>query len=156
MGTLSTELAAFAERFAHQPRVYADANIPAGVVAVMRSRRGWVVLFVLEHEELRRAPDREHFRRASEMRRTLVSLDHDYLDDRRYPPPGSAGVLVVSAPDERQLTRLLSRLDRGLFRQRETPSATKGRPPGAVLPLEGRKLAAGVDWTLERNERTSR
>ena len=37
------------------PRVYADANIPAGLVAHMRAALGWDVLFVLEDEALRRA-----------------------------------------------------------------------------------------------------
>lgn len=148
MGSLSSELAAFAERHADRPRIYADANIPAGVVAFMRTRLKWDVLFVMEHDDLRRATDTEHFRRARDMRRTLVSLDHDYLDDRRFPPAGTSGVLVVNAPDERLLTRLLSRLDRGLFRPRQegTPVPTAGAP----LPLEGRKLEANLDWTDDR------
>jgi hypothetical protein len=137
MGSLSSELAALAERRSDRPRVYVDANVPAGVVAFMRTRLKWDVFFVMEHEELRRAADDEHFRRAREMRRTLISLDHDYLDDRRFPPSRTAGVLVVTAPDERLLARLLSRLDRKLF-----------GPPGAGgLPLEWRKLDANLDWT---------
>ena len=31
MGTLSTELAPHAERLSSQPRIYADANVPAGI-----------------------------------------------------------------------------------------------------------------------------
>ena len=81
--SLSSELAALAERRAQHPRVYADANVPAGIVDFMRTRLKWDVFFVMEHDELRRAADDEHFRRARDMRRTLVSLDHDYLDDRR-------------------------------------------------------------------------
>jgi predicted nuclease of predicted toxin-antitoxin system len=140
MGTLSSELAQLAEQRSREPRVYADANVPAGVVAFMRSRLGWDVLFVMEHDELRRATDDEHFRRAREMRRTLISLDRDYLDERRFPSGESPGVLVVSAPDERLLGRLLSRLDRRVFR----PRGSVGDVPG--LPLEGRKLNAAVDW----------
>jgi hypothetical protein len=138
MGSLSSELAAFAERHADHPRVYADANIPAGTVAFMRDRLHWDVLSVMEHDDLRRAPDEEHFRRARDMRRTLVSLDHDYLDDRRFPPAETAGVLVLSAPDERLLARLLGRLDRELFRARK-----------AALPLEKGKLNANLDWSPE-------
>ena len=41
------------------PRVYADANIPSGAVGFMRTRLGWDVFFVMEHEELRRARDIE-------------------------------------------------------------------------------------------------
>jgi hypothetical protein len=142
MGSLSSELAAYAEQHSDRPRVYADANMPAGVVALMRTRLGWDVLFVMEHDELRRAPDAEHLRRAHDMRRTLVTLDHDYLDDRRYPAGESSGVLVLSAPDERLLSRLLSKLDRQLFRPRTRP----GGPAAAHLPLDGRKLHATPDW----------
>jgi hypothetical protein len=147
MGSLSSELAALAERHADGPRVYADANVPAGIVSFMRDRLKWDVFFVMEHGELRRAADDEHFRRARDMRRTLLSLDHDYLDDRRFPPAHTAGVLILSAPDERLLARLLSRLDRGLFRA--SGSAGAGNAPGAVvaLPLDGRKLEANADWT---------
>ena len=144
MGTLSSELASFAEQQSRQPRVYADANVPAGVVAFMRTRLKWDVLFVMEHDELRRAPDGEHYRRAREMRRTLISLDRDYLDDRRFPAGESPGVLVMSAPDERLLARLLSKLDRRLFRPRGRTAAAGAGAPG--LPLEGRKLNANVDW----------
>ena len=146
MGSLASELAALAERQADGPRVYADANVPAGIIAFMRARLGWDVFSVMEHDDLRRAPDIEHFRRARDTRRTLVSLDHDYLDDRRFPPSDTAGVLVLSAPDERLMARLFARLDRGLFR---APIA--GADPahhGAVvaLPLDRRKLQANLDW----------
>lgn len=135
MGTLSSELAAYADRHADRPRIYADANIPAGVVAFMRTRLRWDVLFVVEHDDLRRARDGEHYRLAREMRRTLVTLDRDYKDDRRFPPAESGGVIIASAPDERGLTKLLCRIDRLVFR-----SAATG------VPLEGRKLQADVTW----------
>ncbi len=146
MGTLTSELALVAERQSRQPRVYADANVPAGVVEFMRTRLHWDVLFVMEHDDLRRAPDGEHFRRAREMRRTLISLDRDYLDDRRFPVSDSPGVLVMNAPDERLLVRLLARLDAGVFRRGPSPEgAAEPEPPG--LPLAGRKLHANTDWT---------
>ncbi|MGE3177799.1 MAG: DUF5615 family PIN-like protein, partial [Vicinamibacterales bacterium] len=85
MGTLSSELAPHADRLSPVPRVYADANVPAGVVAFMRATLGWDVLFVLEEQELRRATDVAHFRLAAQLRRTLLTLDRDYLDDRRFP-----------------------------------------------------------------------
>jgi predicted nuclease of predicted toxin-antitoxin system len=130
MGTLSSELAPLAAGVAEKPRVYADANVPNGVVAYMRERLAWDVLFVLEHDDLRRARDIEHYRLARQLGRTLVTLDHDYLDDRRFPPGEGAGVIVLSAPDERWLRRLLKRTDRDLFRS-----------IGArALPLEHRKL----------------
>lgn len=137
MGTLSSELAAHAERLSTRPRVYADANVPAGLVTYMRQSLSWDVLFVLEDDELRRATDRRHFELAGQLRRTLVTLDRDYLDDRTFPPEESGGVLVLSAPNERELSLLLLRLDRALF---------AGSESMAALPLAGRKLHAHTDW----------
>src|SRR5512136_676021 len=116
MKTLSSELARYAHRLSRRPRVYADANVPAGLVSFMRGRLGWDVLSVAEHGEMRRLSDAEHYRMARQLSRTLVTLDRDYLDDRRFPPGVTCGVLVVSAPDEGTMARLLSRLDRTLFR----------------------------------------
>jgi hypothetical protein len=129
MRTLASELAPIAIE-SPEPRVYADANMPNGVVGFMRERLGWDVFFVMEHEELRRARDIEHYRLARQLHRTLVTLDRDYEDDRRFPPAEGAGVIVFSAPDERRLCRLLQRADRELFR------AAGARR----LPLEGRKM----------------
>src|SRR5690242_11598314 len=134
MGTLASELAPHAERLTPQPRVYADANVPAGLVEHMRRRLNWDVLFVLEEDELRRAADLKHFRVAQQLRRTLVTLDRDYLDDRRFPPDESAGVLVISAPDEREFSALIDRIDISLF-----------GPEPPALPLEGRKLEVHTD-----------
>ncbi|HSL20433.1 MAG TPA: DUF5615 family PIN-like protein [Vicinamibacterales bacterium] len=128
MGTLASELGPHVERQAEQPRIYADANLPAGIVSFMRQDLNWDVFFVLEHEDLRRARDTEHYRLARQLRRTLVSLDRDYFDDRRFPPEESGGVLVMSAPDEDRLRVLLAEVDRALF-----------RVPGHA-PLSGRKL----------------
>ena len=144
MGTLDSELGPLADRMTDRPRVYADANLPSGLVAFMRTRLGWDVFFVLEHADLRRARDIEHYRMAQKLRRTLVTLDRDYLDDRQFPPSEGAGVLVVSAPDERGLSMLLARLDRALFHAGETP---------VLLPLERRKLYACPDWTPDGSAR---
>jgi Domain of unknown function (DUF5615) len=148
MGTLSNELAPHAERLSSRPRVYADANVPAGVVAHMRTRLGWDVLFVVEEDRLRRAPDLTHYRLAQQLRRTLVTLDRDYLDDRRFPPDEGAGVLVLSAPDERAFTALLDRLDINLFHRALQDSADDADL--IVLPLVGRKLHAHTDWGREQ------
>jgi Domain of unknown function (DUF5615) len=128
MGTLATELAPYAHGGA--PRIYADANIPWGVVGFMRQRLGWDVFFVLEHDQLRRAPDTEHYRLARQLSRTLVTLDRDYEDDGRFPPAEGAGVIVFMAPDERRLCELLVRADRELFREGGAPA----------LPLDGCKV----------------
>lgn len=144
MGTLSSELAPVAERLSPRPRIYADANVPAGLVEYMRARLDWDVLFVLEEHELRRAPDVKHYRLAQQLRRTLVTMDRDYLDDRRFPPEEGGGVLVISAPDERELLSLVKRVDRALFRAfvAESPA----------LPLEGRKLQVHTDWGRDEKE----
>ncbi len=134
MGTLWSELGPVADAVADRPRVYADANIPAGVVGFMRDKLRWDVLFVMDHPDLRRARDTEHYRLARQLRRTLVTLDRDYLDDRKFPPSQGSGVLVIAAPDERGLTHLLSRLDAHLFES-------------GTLPLDGRKLHAHSDWS---------
>ena len=129
MGTLSSELAPLVPREA-APRIYADANIPSGVVHHMRVQLGWDVFFVLEHEELRRARDIEHYRLARQLARTLVTQDRDYEDDTAFPPEQGAGVIVFVAPDERRLCELMALADRRLFRTEGTPA----------LPLEGRKI----------------
>jgi hypothetical protein len=142
VGTLSSELAPHAERLTARPRIYADANMPAGIVAHMRTRLKWDVLFVLEEDDLRRAPDEKHYQLAQQLCRTLVTMDRDYLDDRRFPPDASGGVLVVQAPDERQLSSLLDRIHRNLFH----PDATEDP---VALPLLGRKLQVNTDWGRE-------
>jgi hypothetical protein len=114
MGTLSSELNAHVTRVAGEPRIYADANMPSGVVTFMRVRLHWDVLFVLEHL----------------MARTLVTQDRDYIDDREFPPAEGAGVIVFTAPDERRLCKLVMKVDRTVFR-------AEGASP---LPLEGRKV----------------
>lgn len=134
MGTLSAELAAHAH-LPEAPRVYADANVPAGVVQFMRHDLGWDVLFVVEHDDLRRAHDRRHFALARQLSRTLLTMDRDYLDDRRYPPDETSGVIVIWAPNESLLTRTLAELDMRLFADRH-----------AALPLLGRKLVADPTW----------
>lgn len=135
MGTLSSELTHVIVDSGPVPRIYADANIPTGVVEFMRNALGWDVFFVLEHDDIRRAADLIHFRLARQLGRTLVTLDRDYVDDRRFPPSEGAGVIVFSAPDERWLRKLMRQVDRRLFR------AAGAR----ALPLEGRKVQWHID-----------
>jgi hypothetical protein len=135
MGTLSTELGPIVGQAAGRPRVYADANVPLGAIGYMRDKLGWDVLSVIEHDDLRRARDIEHYRLARQLGRTLVTLDRDYLDDRQFPPAEGAGVIVFCVPDERWLRRLLSRADRELFRAEQSNA----------LPLERRK----VEWHID-------
>ncbi len=88
----------------------------------------WDVLFVIEHDDLRRARDGEHYRLARQLRRTLITLDRDYLDDRKFPPRESGGVLVLPAPEERGLIALLDApRPRGLPRRRGGGRRRHGR-----------------------------
>ena len=146
MGTLADELAPHVERLTERPRVYVDANVPAGLVAFMRTRLHWDTLFVIEHDDLRRARDGEHFRLARQLRRTLISFDRDYLDDRKFPPADSGGVVILTAPEEGGYVALLKRLDSEIFR----PCLA-----ACALPFEGRKLHVHVDWagTIESPDR---
>lgn len=142
MRTLSSELGSVLDERPGAPRLYADANVPRGLVEFMRRQLGWDVFSVMEHEDLRRARDIEHYRLARQMHRTLITLDHDYFDDRRFPPAEGAGVIVLSAPDERLMAKVLRRVDR--FVMRAHGEAT--RDETSTLPLAGRKLHANVDW----------
>jgi hypothetical protein len=139
MGTLSSELVPHAQRLSARPRIYADANVPAGIVAHMRLRLQWDVLFVVEEDALRRAPDVKHYRLAQQLGRTLITMDRDYLDDKRFPPDEGSGVLVINAPDEQQLSLLLERVNRVLFGDHADPDPV-------ALPLAGRKLQLNSDW----------
>jgi predicted nuclease of predicted toxin-antitoxin system len=130
MGTLASELRPLAAGIAAVPRVYVDANVPSGLVTVMRRELQWDVLFVLEHDDLRRATDRAHYQRAREFGRTLITLDRDFTDDDKFPLDRSPGVIVLIAPDERGLRRLLVDADRDIFRIADA----------TARPLEGRKL----------------
>jgi len=137
MGTLASELGPHAERLTEQTRVYVDANVPARLVAFMREILHWDALFVIEHDDLRRARDGEHYRLARQLRRTLISFDRDYLDDRKFPPAESGGVIILTAPEERGYVTLLKRLDSEVFQ----PALI-----ACTLPFEGRKVHVHVDW----------
>jgi len=142
MRTLSSELGSALDEHPGLPRLYADANVPRGLVGFMRERLRWDVFFVMEHDDLRRARDEEHFRLARQMHRTLITLDRDYFDDRRFPQRECGGVIVVSAPDERMMGRILRRVDRFVMRAGDEA----GHEPATALPLAGRKLHADMDW----------
>ena len=147
--TLASRLGAIIGGISDAPRVYCDANRPAGLVRFMRERLRWDVFFVMEEDDLRRASDIEHFRMAAQLRRTLVTLDKDYLNDARFPPAEGSGVLVLTAPHEEQFERLLKEVDRVLFRR--TPD--KGASADASrMPLLGRKLHVHTDWQGEMEQ----
>ena len=137
MGTLASELGEFAQQIVEGPRVYADANLPAGLVRFMRDQLKWDVFFVMEQDDLRRARDLEHFRLAGDMRRTLITMDRDYLEEGRFPSEQTAGIVVLSAPNEEQHRRLLAKIDRVFFHH------------GSQMPLAGQKLHLHSEWAQE-------
>jgi hypothetical protein len=73
----------------------------------------------------------------------LITLDRDYLDDRKFPPDRSGGVIVLMAPTPGGFIQLLKRLDREVLRPAPVAAA---ETPDDPLPLEGRKLHVHVDW----------
>ena len=87
---------------------------------------------MIEHDDLRRARDGEHYRLARQLRRTLITLDRDYLDDKRFPPEESGGVIVLTAPEKRGYLNLLTRLDREVFRAERSDRSAGG--PQAARP----------------------
>ena len=135
MGTLFSELGPLRARQALGPLVYADANVPAPLVGFMREHLHWDVLHVIDEPAWRRATDLAHFHRARDLQRTLITLDHDFLEDRRFPLVDSPGVIVLNGPDDRALRRLLADVDTYLRRS-----------PG-IAPLVGRKLCLHPGWT---------
>ena len=140
MRTLASELSLHVEKLTSQPRIYADANVPAGVILYMRRRLKWDVLAVVEDDTWRRASDLKHYQAAAMFRRTLVSLDTDFLDDSHFPPSSGSGVIILSAPDERGLIRLLRKIDKAFFAKRSREHPLFG------LPLAGQKLQVHPDW----------
>src|SRR5262249_61718907 len=100
MGTLATELTPHAEQLSPRPRIYADANVPAGLVGYMRRHLRWDVLFVLEEDELRRAPDTKHYRLAGQPPRPPAALGPDHPDEPRIPPPRNSTRLPHPATGE--------------------------------------------------------
>jgi hypothetical protein len=133
MGTLATALRPFVD--ARAPRVYVDANMPRRLVEAMRHEFGWDVLFVLEEPTLRRASDREHFSRALDLGRTLVTLDRDFCDDKAFPPELSPGLIICSAPDETWLLRMLRHAHRTWFHDAQDVD----------MPLKGRKVVLTME-----------
>ena len=114
----------------------------------MRNRLGWDVFSVIEDDALRRATDEEHYRLARKLRRTLISLDGDYFDEQWFPMAESGGVIVLSAPDERGLARVLTKFNRAFFSRRKATKRARTTAP----PLVGQKIYAYPGWSAPRDD----
>ena len=114
MGTLFAELAARAGA-PTGPRIYADANVPAGIIAFMRKtlQIGHAV-----HRTRRFAAcaGPTAFRAGQATRAHAGDAGcAEYLDDRMYPPGKTSGLIVLYAPTEQLLTRTLQQIDERVF-----------------------------------------
>lgn len=138
MGSLASELAPWRADHAAGPLIYADANVPAPLARWTRTQLHWDVLHVIDEPDWRRANDRAHYDRARDLHRTLLTFDHDFLDDRRFPLAHSPGVIVLEAADTRGLQVLLAEVDRYL----------RAKAP-MLTPLAGRKLSVAPGWTAD-------
>ncbi len=74
-------------------RFYADADVPAQVVAYLR-QRGHKCITAAEMGFERR-DDAFHYAYAKRQRRILLTLDKDFLNLRKYPLQRHPGIIVV-------------------------------------------------------------
>ena len=84
MGTLSEELGPVAERLVARPRIYADANVPAGLVAHMRVRLHWDVLFVLEDADVTLTARAAVFGATVNRGQTCLAVRRVFVQERIY------------------------------------------------------------------------
>lgn len=80
-------------------RLYADENVaPAFVLALRHFQKVNIVSAV--ELGFRGRDDGFHFAEAKRERRFLLTNDHDFLDDRRFPLQSCLGVIVLAPPKE--------------------------------------------------------
>lgn len=96
-------------------RLYADNNIAREIVEHLRESN-MDVLWVAEVPELRcQRDDTFHYRKATELRRYLLTNDMDFWNDREFPVKDSPGVVVLATSDS-SLVKYLPVLLRKLVR----------------------------------------
>jgi len=80
-------------------RLLADANLPSGLVGVLRKRG----IEVRAAQELRmhRLPDEQILQQAAKRGLFLITLDRDFWSDDRFPLQSSGRLVFVDARDER-------------------------------------------------------
>ena len=104
------------KRFLGTVTFYADANLDASIVEVLRILKHDVVTAWEIHSEAH--PDEFHFKYAFGSKRVLLTQDKDYLDNDRYPLNLTRGVIVfnVDFGDIGQIARALEVVDTILSR----------------------------------------
>lgn len=92
-------------------RFYADHNLDASIVEVLRYRKYDVE--TAQEVGAERQPDEFHYRRAFMTRRVLLTQDKDYLDNERFPLSQTRGVIVfnIDTADVVQIARALEVVD---------------------------------------------
>ena len=87
-----------------------DENLPVFATGIFQIA-GYEACTVLQ-QRLSGASDDDLFALMQQEQRVLVTLDLDFSDLRRYPPPSHFGVIILRPPsqDVRSITTLLQRL----------------------------------------------
>ncbi len=110
METPKDEVDAFVAPFRRKVRFLVDESLGVEVAKTLRDL-GWNVEFVGEIG-LAGHSDEDVFARAWAENRILLTHDHDFLDDRRFPPHRNPGLVVLpgGSGDEQGLLRALAGL----------------------------------------------
>ena len=83
-------------------------------------------------------------------------MDRDYLDDRRFPPAEGSGVIVIQAPNERELSALVERLDRESSSTPRTKQAARRRSLSTAASFTCRPTGAGTADVVQSDGRSHR
>ena len=78
-------------------RAYFDEGISPTVADMVRTRLRWDVLTVVNDSSLRGRSDEFHFENSKKLDRLLFTMDHDFLNDARFPLHLSPGLFVLTA-----------------------------------------------------------
>ncbi len=76
-------------------KLYADEDISREVVTFLREKAGCNVVHVVDDERLRGRDDTYHYAEAGKRRRTLLTRDERYMDNRAFPLQQSPGVIIL-------------------------------------------------------------
>lgn len=120
-------------------RFYADHNLDASIVAVLRFLKFEVETASEVGGERQR--DEWHYRRCLQTKRVLLTQDKDFLDHERFPLSQTAGVVVfnIDTGDTAQIARALEVVTKILA--------------GIAPALRQKKFVVNSDYTITMIER---